>query len=88
MLQIQKYSDVQNLVSEKVNVFTDSMVEDVQDIVKVEFPEVQGFARGVLPPEYVETRAKLKEIISDYIHQNIIYSTDDERLMEEAFLIF
>ena len=88
MLQIQKYSDVQNLVSEKVNVFTDSMVEDIQDIVKVEFPEVQGFAWGVLPPEYVETRAKLKEIISDYIHQNIIYSTDDERLMEEAFLIF
>ena len=88
MLQIQKYSDVQNLVSQKVNVFTDSMVEDIQDIVKVEFPEVKGFAWGILPPEYVETRAKLKEIISDYIHQNIIYSTDDERLMEESFLIF
>ena len=32
MSQIEKYSDVQNLVSQKVNVFTDSMVEDIQDI--------------------------------------------------------
>jgi hypothetical protein len=55
--------------------------------VKTEFPEVEGFTWGILPPEYEEVKSKLKDIISNYIHENIVYQTD-ERLKEEEFLVF
>jgi hypothetical protein len=85
--KIEKYNDVQELVNDKVDVFTDTMIEDIQDIVKSEFPEVEGFTWGILPPEYEEVKSKLKDIISNYIHENIVYQTD-ERLKEEEFLVF
>ena len=85
--KIEKYNDVQELVNDKVDVFTDTMIEDIQDIVKSEFPEVEGFTWGILPPEYKEVKSKLKDIISNYIHENIVYQTD-ERLKEEEFLVF
>jgi hypothetical protein len=84
--KIEKYNDVQNLVNEKVEVFTDTMIEDIQDIIKVEFPnEVRGFHWGILPPEYEEVKTKLKEIMSNYIHENIVMMTDD---VTEDELIF
>ena len=85
--QIEKYADVHELVNDKVNTFTDSMVEDIQDIIKAEFPEVKGFTWGVLPPEYAQVKLQLKEIIANYIHENIVRETD-ERIEQEDFMFF
>ena len=86
MEKVENYTDVQHLVDDKVNTFTDIMVEDIQDIVKVEFPEVKSFHWGILPPEYKEVKDKLKEIISNYIHENIIRETDEVKFEQEELV--
>lgn len=76
MKKIERYSDVKQLVESKVDTFTDSMIEDIQDVIKVEFPEVKDFSWGILPPEYHELKTKLKKIVTEYIHENIIMETE------------
>ena len=60
----------QKLVNEKVDTFTDSMIEDIQDIIKVELDDV-SFTEGVLPPRYKELKEEMKTIIANYILENM-----------------
>ena len=62
------------ITSKKVDEFTDTMIEDIQDILKVEMEEhIATFQHGVLPPRYKEIKEELKEIIGIYILENIVY---------------
>jgi len=66
--------NVVELVDNKVDSFVDAMVEDIQDILKVEMEEnIATFQHGVLPPRYKELKEELKEIIGIYILENIVY---------------
>ena len=74
-----------NLVNEKVDAFTDSMIEDIQDIIKVEIGDDDvSFTHGVLPPRYKELKEEMKLIISRYIVENMQFSwmTNLEQHME------
>ena len=61
------------LTDEKVDCFTDSMIEDIQDVIKVEFPNVDNFNQGVLPPRYKELKEEMKVLIHNYIYENVIF---------------
>lgn len=66
--------NVSMIVDKKVDDFTDTMIEDVQDVIKVEMEEhVVDFQHGILPPRYKELKEEMKGILKDYIHTNIIY---------------
>lgn len=62
------------ITSQKVDDFTDTMIEDIQDIIKVEMEDkILGFVHGILPPRYKEIIDELKGIVQDYILDNAIY---------------
>lgn len=61
------------IVSEKVDIFTDTMIEDIQDIIKVELNDECNFKQGILPPRYKELKEELKTIINNYLMDNISY---------------
>jgi hypothetical protein len=60
-----------NIIDAKVDTFTDSMIEDIQDIIKVEIEEGIIFEHGVLPPRYKELKEEMKTIINNYILENM-----------------
>jgi len=65
---------VLTITSKKVDEFTDTMIEDIQDILKVEMEgNLLGFKHGILPPRYKEIKDELKGILQDYILDNAIY---------------
>ena len=66
--------EVTEIVNNKVDSFTDSMIEDIQDVIKVEMEEhIVTFQHGILPPRYKELKEELKELIGVYILSNIVY---------------
>lgn len=66
--------NVSVIVEKKVDDFVDTMIEDIQDIIKVEMEEeVVTFQHGILPPRYRELKDELKELIKDYIQLNVVY---------------
>ena len=60
----------------KVDLFTDSMIEDIQDVIKVEFPNVDDFTQGILPPRYKELKEEMKVLIHNYMYENIIFKNE------------
>jgi len=67
--------NVTELVNNKVDNFVDTMIEDIQDIIKVEMEEhITTFQHGILPPRYKELKEELKEILGIYILSNIVYT--------------
>ena len=69
--------NISNIVEEKVDSFTDSMIEDIQDIIKVEWDSVKSFQHGILPPRYKELKEEMKDIIRRYIVENIEFDLND-----------
>jgi hypothetical protein len=66
--------NVTELVNNKVDNFVDTMIEDIQDILKVEMEEhITTFQHGILPPRYKELKEELKEIIGIYILENVVF---------------
>jgi hypothetical protein len=66
--------NVTELVNNKVDNFVDTMIEDIQDIIKVEMEEhITTFKHGILPPRYKELKEELKEILGIYILENVIF---------------
>jgi hypothetical protein len=82
MKKIETFNDVVILVDDKVDGFVDTMIDDVKDIVKESFPELnENESWGVLPEEFNELKSKMKVMISDYIHGNVIQSTLEKQLV-------
>jgi len=66
--------NVSRIIEKKVDDFIDTMIEDIQDIIKVEMEEeVVTFEQGILPPRYKDLKEELKDIIKDYIQLNVVY---------------
>jgi hypothetical protein len=66
---------VQNIIEitdDKVDQFTDSMIEDIQDVINVEYPDRFVFNHGILPPRYKELKEEMKVIIQNYIAENML----------------
>ena len=60
------------ITSKKVDEFTDTMIEDIQDIIKVEADDDNlDFTQGILPPRYKELKEELKGIVLHYILTNM-----------------
>jgi hypothetical protein len=70
------FSGIIELTDEKVNLFTDSMIEDIQDVIKIEYPLVTGFDEGILPPRYKELKEEMKVVIHTYIFENMKVSEE------------
>ena len=64
------------LTDEKVDCFTDSMIEDIQDVILVEYPNVAEFQHGILPPRYKELKEEMKVLIHNYMYENIIFKNE------------
>ena len=48
----------------------------IEDIIKESFPELnENESWSVLPEEYNELKSKMKVLISDYVHGNVVKST-------------
>ena len=61
-----------NIVDAKIDSFTDAMIEDIQDIIKVETNDDDlDFTQGILPPRYKELKEELKGIVLHYILTNM-----------------
>jgi hypothetical protein len=61
-----------NIVDAKIDAFTDAMIEDIQDIIKVEADDDNlDFTQGILPPRYKEIKEELKCIVLHYILTNM-----------------
>ena len=61
-----------NIVDAKIDAFTDAMIEDIQDIIKVEADDENlDFTQGILPPRYKELKEELKGIVLHYILTNM-----------------
>jgi hypothetical protein len=61
-----------NIVDAKIDAFTDAMIEDIQDIIKVEANDDNlDFTQGILPPRYKELKEELKGIVLHYILTNM-----------------
>lgn len=69
--------NISKIVDTKVDSFTDSMVEDIQDIIKVEWSSVKSFKHGILPPRYKELKEEMKDIIRKYILENIDFDLNE-----------
>ncbi len=80
VIQILAYTA--NIINEKVDTFTDSMVEDIQDIIKVELDDNIDFNHGILPPRYKELKEEMKEILSAYVFENMFQVSHKEAHME------
>jgi hypothetical protein len=72
-----------NIIDKKVDEFTDSMIEDIQDIIKVELNEEIEYEQGILPPRYKELKEELKEIIRVYVLENMRLSWLEPRKPQE-----
>jgi hypothetical protein len=82
MKKIETFNDVVILVDDKVDGFVDTMIDDVKDIVKESFPELnENESWSVLPEEFNELKSRMKVMISDYIHGNVIQSTLEKQLV-------
>jgi hypothetical protein len=57
---------------QKVDEYTDSMIEDIQDVLRVEFDNGLDFSAGVLPPRYKEIKEELKQIFLKYLADNMV----------------
>lgn len=69
---IPALKQITNIIETKVDEFTDSMIEDIQDIIKVELDADDiHFEQGILPPRYKEIKEEMKEIIRAYVIQNM-----------------
>jgi hypothetical protein len=61
-----------NIVDAKIDAFTDAMIEDIQDIIKVEADDENlDFSQGILPPRYKELKEEMKGIVLHYILSNM-----------------
>lgn len=61
------------IVDAKVDEYVDTMIEDIQDIIKVESDNFFAFKEeaGILPPRYKELKEELKQIVGAYVTENI-----------------
>jgi hypothetical protein len=69
-MEIQK--EINKVVSDKLETFIFTCIEDCQDTLIEDCEMVNGFEQGILPPRYKELKEELETIIQKYLVETII----------------
>ena len=64
--------EIEKIVSDKVDTFLMTCLDDCQDELTEEFELVLDFEHGILPPRYVEIRKELETMFQEYLIQNVL----------------
>jgi hypothetical protein len=64
--------EIEKIVSDKVDTFLMTCLDDCQDELTEEFELVLDFEQGILPPRYVEIRKELEIMFQEYLIQNVL----------------
>jgi hypothetical protein len=64
--------EIEKIVSDKVDTFLMTCLDDCQDVLTEEFELVLDFEQGILPPRYVEIRKELETMFQEYLIQNVL----------------
>jgi hypothetical protein len=64
--------EIEKIVSDKVDTFLMTCLDDCQDELTEEFELVLDFELGILPPRYVEIRKELETMFQEYLIQNVL----------------
>jgi hypothetical protein len=64
--------EIEKIVSDKVDTFLMTCLDDCQDELTEEFELVLDFEQGILPPRYVEIRKELETMFQEYLIQNVL----------------
>jgi hypothetical protein len=64
--------EIEKIVSDKVDTFLMTCLDDCQDELMEEFELVLDFEQGILPPRYVEIRKELETMFQEYLIQNVL----------------
>jgi hypothetical protein len=69
-MEVQK--EINKVVSDKLETFIFTCIEDCQDTLIEDCEMVNGFEQGILPPRYKELKEELETIIQKYLVETII----------------
>lgn len=64
--------EISKIVSDKVDTFLMTCLDDCQDEMTEGFELVLDFEQGILPPRYVEIRKELESMFTEYLIQNVM----------------
>ena len=64
--------EIEKIVSDKVDTFLMTCLDDSQDELMEQFELVLDFEQGILPPRYVEIRKELETMFTEYLIQNVM----------------
>ena len=64
--------EIEKIVSDKVDTFLMTCLDDCQDEMTEGFELVLDFEQGILPPRYVEIRKELESMFTEYLIQNVM----------------
>jgi hypothetical protein len=67
IVSMELEKEIRKVVSDKVESFIFTCIEDCQDTLLEDVELVRGFEHGILPPRYIEVRKELEEIIVNYL---------------------
>lgn len=72
IVSVELENEVEKIVSDKVDTFLMTCLEDCQDEMTEDIELVLGFEYGILPPRYVEIRKELETMFKEYLIQNVL----------------
>lgn len=72
IVSVELKEEIKKIVSDKVDTFLMTCLDDCQDELTEGFELVLDFEQGILPPRYVEIRKELETMFTEYLIQNVL----------------
>lgn len=69
---MKNIKQMEEIVSQKVESFIDTLIEDTQDVIQEDVEGVLEFNHGILPPRFKELKEELKGILNEYYKENLV----------------
>lgn len=63
---------VKSIVSDKLESFLMTCLDDCQDTITEDIELVLGFEHGILPPRFVELQREMETIMEKYLIDNVL----------------